>query len=376
MLQFKSLNISQGGGVHWNVSQNKMKNYFGLNSFSVQMYVSPDSVQSGNSLLDIDGRLGISLGDYTNDGYTLTVSVAGEEKTSALRIKPGQFTSITFTYDKGEGWIHLLGRDSIGCIASEKLLEGAHIDWPSASGRVAVGSLRDSTKTMLGYIDEVRFWSKPLSLAAVLKNYNHVLGGSEDGLVTYWTFDEGVSTMRAAYDYSMTGKVLNQNHATIVCGARDKYTLPTSDQFGLFGISDASGYYAVPGIPLIGQKTNYDVIPSKGAHEFIPNKTNITVSANALDFEKDFTDNSSFNVKGFVYYENTTYPVDSCMFYIDDSEDPVKDTNGRIVRSDADGAYTISVPIGEHRHPYGAAHECRVQRHRGHLRRQPPAAGL
>jgi hypothetical protein len=348
MLQFKSLNISQGGGVHWNVSQNKMKNYFGLNSFSVQMYVSPDSVQSGNSLLDIDGRLGISLGDYTNDGYTLTVSAAGEEKTSALRIKPGQFTSITFTYDKGEGWIHLLCRDSIGCIASEKLLEGAHIDWPSASGRVAVGSLRDSTKTMLGYIDEVRFWSKPLSQAAVLKNYNHVLGGSEDGLVTYWTFDEGVSTMRAAYDYSMTGKVLNQNHATIVCGARDKYTLPTSDQFGLFGISDASGYYSVPGIPLIGQKTNYDVIPSKGAHEFIPNKTNITVSANALDFEKDFTDNSSFNVKGFVYYENTTYPVDSCMFYIDDSEDPVKDTNGRIVRSDADGAYTISVPIGEH----------------------------
>ena len=89
MLQFKSLNISQGGGVHWNVSQNKMKNYFGLNSFSVQMYVSPDSVQSGNSLLDIDGRLGISLGDYTNDGYTLTVSAAGEEKTTRAR---GGFT--------------------------------------------------------------------------------------------------------------------------------------------------------------------------------------------------------------------------------------------------------------------------------------------
>jgi hypothetical protein len=111
-------------------------------------------------------------------------------------------------------------------------------------------------------------------------------------------------------------------------------------------MTDASGYYAVPGIPLIGNETNYDIIPSKGAHEFTPNKENITVSKRATEFEKNFTDVSSFNVKGFVYYENTTYPVDSCMFYIDDSEEPLKDTNDHIVRSNGDGAFTISVPIG------------------------------
>lgn len=346
--QFRSLSLSNGGGVHWDVSQNKMKNYFGFNSFSVQMYAYPYTGQSGNSLLDIDGQLRISLGDYTNDGYTLKVNAGGEEKTSTLRIKANQFTSITFTYNKGEGWIYLLGKDSIGCMASEKVLDGANIPWASAPGSVAVGSLKDHSKTMEGYIDEVRFWAKPLSQAAVLKNYNHVLGGNEEELVAYWTFDESISTMRTAYDYSITGLTLNQNHATIVCGMRDAQTLPDSDQLGLFGLTDASGYYSVPGIPVIGLKTNYDVTPSKGAHKFNPEKENITVSTTYSDFEKNFTDQSSFNVKGFVYYENTTYPVDSCMFYIDDSEDPVKDTNGHIVRSDGEGAYTISVPTGEH----------------------------
>ena len=346
--QFRSLGLSNGGGVHWDVSQNKMKNYFGFNSFSVQMYAYPYTEQSGNSLLDIDGKLCISLGDYTNDGYTLKVNAGGEEKTSTLRIKACQFTSITFTYNKGEGWIYLLGKDSIGCMASEKVLDGANIPWASAPGSVAVGSLKDHSKTMQGYIDEVRFWAKPLSQAAVLKNYNHVLGGNEEDLVAYWTFDESISTMRTAYDYSITGLTLNQNHATIVCGMRDAQTLPDSGQLGLFGLTDASGYYSVPGIPVIGLKTNYDVTPSKGAHKFNPEKENITVSTTYSDFEKNFTDKSSFNVKGFVYYENTTYPVDSCMFYIDDSEDPVKDTNGHIVRSDGEGAYTISVPTGEH----------------------------
>ena len=351
--QFRALGLSEGGGVHWTVPHGKMNNYFGGNGFSVQMYACPaDSLQGGSSLLDMDGRLRIGLGDYqTGQGYPLKVLAGSTEQTTELlRIKPGQFTSITFTYDKNRrmGWIYLLGRDSIGCMATDSVLNVDAIAWAAGNSHVAVGSLRDSTQTMQGYVDEVRFWDKALSQTAVLKNYNHVLGGNEEGLVAYWTFDESISTMRVAYDYSMTGAQQNENHAGIVCGVRDAEKLPTSDQFGLFGMTDASGYYAVPGIPLIGNETNYDIIPSKGAHEFTPNKENITVSKRATEFEKNFTDVSSFNVKGFVYYENTTYPVDSCMFYIDDSEEPLKDTNDHIVRSNGDGAFTISVPIGEH----------------------------
>lgn len=57
-------------------------------------------------------------------------------------------------------------------------------------------------------IDEVSLWNKALSLEEIQHYMNRKLHGNEDGLIGYWTFDEGQGNI--AYDLT-----LNQNHGTI-----------------------------------------------------------------------------------------------------------------------------------------------------------------
>ena len=59
----------------------------------------------------------------------------------------------------------------------------------------------------------------------------------------------------------------------------------------------------------------------------------------------NFTDVSYFPVHGTVRYAGTTIPVDSCTFEIDGT--PCT-SEGNPIMTDAEGKFTISVPIGDH----------------------------
>jgi hypothetical protein len=59
----------------------------------------------------------------------------------------------------------------------------------------------------------------------------------------------------------------------------------------------------------------------------------------------DFTDVSSFTVKGVVYYKNTDYPVEGANFYVDGT---ICSKNGVACTSDQYGKFEISVPVGDH----------------------------
>ena len=349
---FHALALSGGkGGVHWNATYEKNKEYFSK-AFSVQMYVRPDAGNNaGTSLLDMDGRLRISLGNYQEGlGYALTLSADGGTFNSARRIQADRFTHIAFAYDgSNRGTLYLMGPDTLrtDSMAVQDFDMGNLAMTKNDTLHVVVGANTDSVQTLKGYVDEVRFFKRQLTRADVLQNYSHYMGGKEEGLVAYWPFDEGISTLRCAYDYSKTADTPNENHAIIYGGRRTNVTTPTDEQLSLYAVTDTLGAYTLRGIPYTGEGTTYSLTPSKGAHSFSPTTRTIYVSPSTLSFDpQNFTDNSSFNVKGAVYYENTTYPVKGCRFRVDDVL--VKDEWGNEILSDENGEFTIPVSIGQH----------------------------
>lgn len=358
---FNSLYFDGGGKVKWAAGKTKMDNYFRNNhAFSTQMYVKPAYNQSGMCLLDIDSTLCLSLGapDAGTGRYPIVATVGGQTYTSSLQISPAHFSSLTFTYDgSGKGMLYVATPDvEAGSVKKEQLLDGVSISWlPGTSSQVILGSKANDTNRFNGYVDDVRFFKRELTQADIEKNYNHMLGGKESGLVAYWSFDEGLKTIRHAYDYSFDDNgIANDNYATILGVQRTNNAIPTADQLALFAYTDTLGAYNIQGIPFTGDYTLYNVIPSKGVHQFAyqgdKNKptTSISVSSKSLSFPgTDFVDVSSFNVRGSVFYENTTYPVDSCYFMVDDVV--IKDANNHLITSNAEGEFCIPVSAGEHR---------------------------
>ena len=346
---FNALRFKGGkGGIHWNVNPQRYSTYF-QKEFSVQMYVRPDGTnESGACLLDMGQQLRLSLSDYDADnGWLITAAADGNTMKTTHRIKADRFTHVTFTYDgKGRCNVYLMAVDSLGSLAADSLDMVLHIS-NEMQGGIAVAAATDSTQTISGYVDEVRFFKRCLTVADVVQNYNHYMSGVESGLVAYWPFDENISTLRWAYDYSKTESQANENHAAIIGGLRNNIEVPTADQLSLFAVTDTLGRYTLSGIPFVGEGTTYSLVPSKGAHSFKPVSRTLYVSPETLTFKDlDFTDNSSFNVKGVVYYENTTYPVKGCRFRVDDVV--VKDEWGKEITSDENGEFTFPVSIGEH----------------------------
>ena len=341
---FNALQVNGGkSGVLWKVPADR-KSYF-TGKFSAQLYVQPEAeLATGTCLLDMGGKLRLTLGDYdAAKGYTLTVSNGSASQNSAYKIQAGQFTHLTLTYDNnGNTTLYQIANDSLVCDTFQLSL-----DMSQMGDLVSVATQNDTTQTLKGYIDDVRFFNYQLLERDVKQNFNHFLGGTEDGLVAYWTFDEGISTLPSVYDYSKTGEQQNNNDAKLIGGVRSNLVIPSPDQLSLFGMTDSKGAYTVSGIPFMGLGTTYSIIPTKGVHKFNPTKRTVYVSPTTLTFDpQNFNDESSFNVKGVVYYENTTYPVKDCSFRVDDVV--VKDERGNIVKSDENGEFTIPVSIGDH----------------------------
>lgn len=341
---FNALQVNGGkSGVLWTVPADR-KSYF-KGKFSAQMYVQPESeLAAGTCLLDMGGKLRLALGDYDDaNGYTLTVSNGSASQTSTHRIQVGQYTHLTLTYDNnGTATLYQIANDSLVTDVFQLSL-----DMSQMGDLVSVATQNDTTQTLKGYVDDVRFFNYQLLERDVKQNYNHFLGGTEDGLVAYWTFDEGVSTLPSVYDYSKTGEQQNNNDAKLIGGVRSNITIPSPDQLSLFGMTDTKGAYTVSGIPFMGAGTTYSIIPTKGVHKFNPTKRTVYVSPTTLTFDpQNFNDESSFNVKGVVYFENTTYPVKDCTFRVDDVV--VKDERGNLVKTNENGEFTIPVSIGDH----------------------------
>ena len=200
--------------------------------------------------------------------------------------------------------------------------------------------------TFLGYFDEVRIWSRYLSDDDLLANYDHPLIGTEANLQMYWSLDENIPNQRTAFDYSSTNGRRNEWHGLLKSGTYTTASVVPIDYLGLYAITNSEGNYVIKGIPFKGDGTNYVVRPTMGLHDFEDHFQTVFISGTSLVHDGiNFTDVSSFPVKGRVMYEGTDYPVEGVKFFIDGVS---AKRGGKEVLSDVNGNFTLSVPIGNH----------------------------
>ena len=337
------------GGIRTNSDfSSKVSQTFKNKAYTVQMYVCPDRDQDFTVFFDLGSKLKFLTRNGTN--HTTVLKLSTGPVFQDMPLPANEYTSLTLSVDANR-------KATLTAIyASGKVVEQtftAPNDYSNTGicfGGVYNATGNDSTKAFSGYVDEMRvFAGKALTREEILKNYNHTLSGSEDGLFIYWPADEGIDEQTMVYDYSKTGGVANGNHGLVGQGVTpvcDTLSIPKSNQLGLFALSDEVGNYVIRGVPFSGDGTNYMVVPSKGAHEFSPTYLTRYVSASSLVHSGvDFTDDSSFPVSGTVHYYGTNYPVKGCNLYVDGD---ICSKDGEIITTDDDGEFTISIPIGKH----------------------------
>ena len=195
-----------------------------------------------------------------------------------------------------------------------------------------------------GNITEVRVWDHVLTDAELTSNADRMLNGREKGLALYWPMDEGLN--RYVFDASYASDLPNGRHATVGNNISVSNIVPSDQQLSRYATTNQNGEFIIRGIPFVGSGSTYTILPSKGIHNFSPTSRNGFIGNGSLTLNSyDFTDISSFPLRGKVTYLNTNIPADSIQFKIDGTL--VQDKDGVRV-SDSNGEYEISVPIGNH----------------------------
>ena len=322
------------GEVVWNYpSSTYAASKFAKNDFTIQMWLRPDELADAKIVclkgdtcywgMNAEGQL-----IFKNDQTTYTFENAV--------LKAEQYNHVVLTRTGNAVTASVVGADEAG----EVILNSSTQTVPDSLSLTYAAQL--TLGHFLGYVDEFRFWTKTLSDDVILENYDHLLVGNENNLETYWTFDEGLS--KQFFDYSRDGTVYRQHHGKTGSNAGPSNLTPA--QLKLRAKTDADGNYIIQGVPFRGEGTTYAVVPTLGIHQFNPTQQLRFVGNNSLVHNgTDFTDVSSFPVRGTIRYANTDYPVEGVNFYVDGQ---ICAKEGQPIATNAYGEYEISVPIGEH----------------------------
>ena len=195
-----------------------------------------------------------------------------------------------------------------------------------------------------GAIDEVRIWNKALNADTLANDYDRYIVGNEDGLQAYYTFDYSVDD--AFYDISYKGTKYNMNHGVATGVTISSKDIPTSAQLGYSSYTATDGSYQIRSLPYTGNGTTYMIVPTLGIHQFASAKELRLINSQAQSHTVNFTDKSSFKISGKVMYKGGNVPVEGVSFAVDGVT--VMDGKSNIVKTDAHGQFTISVPVGQH----------------------------
>ena len=365
------------GGVTWEMDKEDGNQMIGLDkAFTVQMWINPSEDCDGSVLYAPDGHQGDGLHDgfcfylskfYTGNEswYELRLAYATEKSFNEYknkvvkfdyRIPVNEYTQLTLRFN-GDSKVEAIFNGNVENIYRGDVLSMLKPDsYSDKNDKVNVNFAKGisvpnsnnnpefALKSFTGYLDEVRYWNRELTDKEVVGNYDRLLSGREDGLKLYWTFDEGLQEY--AFDNSSTNGVSNGNHAILGNGSRPSEIVPSDRQLSTYGLTNEKGEYEIRGIPFTGSGTRYSVYPTKGIHTFNPTSRSAFIGGTSLNINNtDFTDASSFKVHGTIRYSGTTIPVDSVSFYVDGI---VCNKNDKLIMTDANGEFEISVPVGNH----------------------------
>ena len=232
---------------------------------------------------------------------------------------------------------------------------GAFVTPSSTSGALSATGVDNTTSNIVFgggasvfNLDEFRLIGQAVADSIISIESNRILNGDETGFRCNLHFDEATGSY--AYDPSKVGNLFNGNHGNMNNAVTWTSDRPTGAQLGYFGITDALGNYNASGIRFVGSGENFNLVPQFQTHSFTPNSRSVYIGDGSLVFNnQDFIDNSSFPFTGTLFYAGLTYttscPVPGASLKIDGL--PVI-ANGTPIMTDANGTFSISVPIGNH----------------------------
>ena len=351
----------EGKGLTWKADSAKYASVLnGKNELTLQLWVKP-LVEGGepkqaflhlaNALELGVKRIGETTGGTAPVYYLYAVDLTMGNETERrergygnLTFDATDFTHVAARYSGG-AWTFAVGKDSL---TSDSLTTAA-ADWNACSQQGAAtlslgGSLHQTGSTFKGYIDDVRIWSRALTTKEIDDNRNRILGGMEKDLVLYWPLDEGIGIRDYAFDVTRRDGLYMENHPEVGANAVPSAVVP--EHLKLYGVTDSEGDYIIRGIPFQQDGTNYKVVPAFGVHQFSPNSLSRFVSPTSLTAnDVNFEDISSFPMEGYVHYAGTNIPAEGIMLYVDGE---LQSKDGKAQQTNAEGFYSISVPIGKH----------------------------
>ncbi|MCQ2066122.1 MAG: LamG domain-containing protein, partial [Bacteroidaceae bacterium] len=319
-------------------------NDFWDGEWTIQFLLFPNEGNSGNRLLTVPGRIFVNL----DKGSGETIACLNGNKSFSIPVNDGTY----------QGNYIVLQHDSngyrLGKIVYDNDSQKASTIWTDISAKDVGGEKTETlwfgryngSNSFKGAVDEVRVWDGCLSEKSLADTYNRYLSGNEKGLMAYYTFDSGVSEY--AFDSSHPSGNWN-NRDMELPNNRPTLTpecIPESNVLAYRSTTDSNGEYTISGIPFEGEGTNWQIVPSLGAHDFSPSSTRRLVSTSALAHSNiNFTDISSFRVSGKVYYENTNIPVQGCNIMVDGV---AVSEGSAMAETNYDGEFSVDVPIGTH----------------------------
>lgn len=153
-------------------------------------------------------------------------------------------------------------------------------------------------------VDEMRVWKSALESVKIRTDYRRYISGNNANLISYLSANESVGDF--AYDSSRNGFVYNKNNAKLVSTnwLTGEKNVPTSDQLGVLGITNAVGNYEITSIPYSGTGESFTISPLYGQHQFEPGQQLVFLGQGSEVVNKvDFVDKSSFIFRGKVLYD-------------------------------------------------------------------------
>ena len=237
----------------------------------------------------------------------------------------------------------------------------AGFDGFKSTDHIYIGNLElDKFK---GAVDEISIWSTALSSEEIKFNSNKYLISNNADLLGYYHCDEGVGSN--IYDSSNNNNVYRIDNNLLLESVEFSEIAPEENFINHSALTDQNGFYHVKEIRYNDDGNIFSIVPQttdtaifSTPHQFQPN-TSIQYLGDQAEYipNLNFIDISSFNVNGTINYQihsdmtgtgavNYSIAVEGVKVLIDGIEK--NDENGQQIVTNADGEFTIAVPVGEH----------------------------
>ncbi|MES2397381.1 MAG: LamG-like jellyroll fold domain-containing protein, partial [Bacteroidota bacterium] len=326
----KSLNFSSGATLTLQTASTLTLG----NELRLEFWFKPTSYAASQSIVD---KAGVFSFKHIGSNYEAKVNVAGTNYTITVpetNFALNNWKHVSMQYTGSSNVFKLYAN---GVAIGSAVVPGGNVT--NTSNQIVFGG---ATSTFL--LDEFRLIGIAALDTNIYTDHSRFLNPNLNGAKISLRLDEGYGNY--AYDGSSQSNVFNANHFIKTAGVTWSTDIPVSSQLSYFGITDILGNYNVSGILFSGTGENFTMVPSYLTHSFTPSSRSVYLGdASTVFNNQDFIDNSSFTVTGTLFYKNTTCPVPDGLLKIDGS---AVIANGQQVVTDANGAFTIQVPIGQH----------------------------